>query len=244
MGLLRRIARRLLRRSQPPLPVHARHVERSLIASADDDPGRPDDRLFDVALAAVQEARQVSAADVVSRMKSPPYYPDVWPGEHYKLLAGLVRVVKPRLVVEIGTSTGLSALTITHHLPPDGRLVTFDLLPWDTFPDTALVAADFADGRLKQELADLGERATFDRYREVIRGADLIFLDGPKDGVFEQRMLDHLGAEPLPANPLIVLDDIRVWNMLHIWRAVTRPKLDLTSFGHWSGTGLINWVSG
>ena len=41
--------------------------------------------------------------------------------------------------------------------------------------------------------------------------------------------------------PIGVFDDIRQWTMLAIWRAVQRPKLDLTSFGHWSGTGLIDW---
>jgi hypothetical protein len=30
-------------------------------------------------------------------------------------------------------------------------------------------------------------------------------------------------------------------NMIELWRNVQKPKLDLTSFGHWSGTGLIDW---
>ncbi len=38
-----------------------------------------------------------------------------------------------------------------------------------------------------------------------------------------------------------MFDDIRVWNMLEIWRGIRRPKLDLTSFGHWSGTGLVDY---
>ena len=28
---------------------------------------------------------------------------------------------------------------------------------------------------------------------------------------------------------------------LRIWRAIARPKLDVTSFGHWTGTGLVEW---
>jgi len=40
---------------------------------------------------------------------------------------------------------------------------------------------------------------------------------------------------------LVVFDDIRQWNMLKIWRDITRPKIDLTSFGHWTGTGIIDW---
>jgi hypothetical protein len=29
--------------------------------------------------------------------------------------------------------------------------------------------------------------------------------------------------------------------MLGVWRGIARPKLDLTSFGHGSGTGLVRW---
>jgi hypothetical protein len=38
-----------------------------------------------------------------------------------------------------------------------------------------------------------------------------------------------------------MFDDTRVLNMIEIWRRLNRPKLDLTSFGHWSGTGLVDW---
>jgi predicted O-methyltransferase YrrM len=177
-------------------------------------------------------------------MKYPPYYPDVWPGEHYKLLAGLVQELEPRVVVEIGTYTGLSALTILAHLRPESRLVTFDITPWQSFGDTVLSEADFQDGRLEQVIADLGERAAFDRHADLLRAAKLIFVDGPKDGVFERRFLEHLRALSPQSQPVLVFDDTRLWNMLRIWREISRPKLDVTSFGHWSGTGLVHWVSG
>ncbi|WP_164546837.1 MULTISPECIES: hypothetical protein [unclassified Variovorax] len=40
---------------------------------------------------------------------------------------------------------------------------------------------------------------------------------------------------------MIVFDDIRVMHMVDTWRRIARPKMDLSSFGHWSGTGLIDW---
>lgn len=57
------------------------------------------------------------------------------------------------------------------------------------------------------------------------------------------RIRRKIGVELDPyANRLADLfDDIRVWNMLAIWRGIRRPKLDLTSFGHWSGTGLVDY---
>lgn len=42
--------------------------------------------------------------------------------------------------------------------------------------------------------------------------------------------------------PIVMFDDIRLWNMLAIWWRLDRPKLDLTSFWHWSGTGLVDWT--
>ena len=69
--------------------------------------------------------------------------------------------------------------------------------------------------------------------------ADLIFLDGPKDGYFEARFLANLLSMKLQPHALLVLDDIRLWNMLRIWRDLPPPKLDMTSFGHWSGTGFV-----
>ncbi len=38
-----------------------------------------------------------------------------------------------------------------------------------------------------------------------------------------------------------MFDDIRLMNMVEIWNNLAKPKLDLTSFGHWAGTGLVSW---
>jgi hypothetical protein len=37
---------------------------------------------------------------------------------------------------------------------------------------------------------------------------------------------------------LLVLDDIRLLPMVTLWEDLRLRKLDLTSFGHWSGTGI------
>jgi len=87
----------------------------------------------------------------------------------------------------------------------------------------------------------LSDRAFFDSFKPRIEECDLLFIDGPKDIVFERALLRFLEGCSFPAKALVVLDDIRRWNMLAIWREIRRPKLDLTSFGHWSGTGLVDW---
>ena len=241
MPFLRRI-QKLLKSTVMKAPFDCRHFELSLISSSDDELSRPSDRLIDVAMNSVTAARRIALPDVSARVPQPPLWPDVWPGEHYRLLAGLVDVLKPRVIIEIGTYTGLSALAIKDRMPGDSRLVTFDILPWDTIPHSHLIASDFSDGRLQQVIADLADPTAFQTHLPLLQEADLIFVDGPKNVTFEEAFLKQLSTADLPKEPLLVFDDIRLWNMLRIWRGITKPKLDLTSFGHWSGTGLVDWT--
>lgn len=241
MSLFPRI-RKLLKSTVLKAPFDCRHFELSLISSCDDEPAQPSGKLVDVAMQSVAAARTIQLPHVSARVPQPPLWPDVWPGEHYRLLAGLIDVMQPKVVVEIGTYTGLSALAMMAHLPAASKLVTFDILPWDTIPHSHLVRTDFADGRLQQVIADLADPESFEQHLPLLQQADLIFVDGPKNVTFEETFLRHLEGCSLPKQPLLVFDDIRLWNMLRIWRGINRPKLDLTSFGHWSGTGLVDWT--
>jgi len=128
INALRTLKRRLIGPHLPVFPVEARQVEYSAILTADDEPARPSERLMDLALGAVQRARSVSMAAVTERMKEPPFYPEIWPGEHYKLLAGLVLEMRPEVVIEIGTAAGLSALAMGQYLPEGSRLFTFNIV--------------------------------------------------------------------------------------------------------------------
>jgi len=242
MSLRSHISSRLIRATMPP-PVDARHREYSMLLSADDEPCRPTERLLDVSLQAAQAARTVDVSSLASRVPTGIRYAEVWPGEHYKLLAALVKTLGARQVVEIGTATGLSALTMLLELPADGRLTTFDVVPWPQYVDgTALRDADFADGRLSQIIDDLQDPQVVEKHRSLFENADFIFIDAAKDGVMEQRFIENLKPLRYRTAPIVMFDDIRVWKMLAIWRHLDRPKLDLTSFGHWSGTGLVDWA--
>jgi predicted O-methyltransferase YrrM len=222
-----------------PHRAQARHAEKSMIFSLDDDPAGPSERLLDVGLAAVQAARDIDLSHLDARLDGPPYWASIWPGEHYRLLAALGHVLAPRTIVEIGTATGLSALALRAGAP-EATVATFDLVDWRAYPGSVLRDADFADGRLIQHLDDLSTTAGVERHRELLRSTTLIFVDAAKDGEQEARFLELLGGVEYDDPPIVVFDDIRQWKMLAIWREISRPKLDLTSFGHWSGTGLVD----
>jgi predicted O-methyltransferase YrrM len=234
-----RFARRL-----EPSPVDA-YGERTMMYVPQADSSQPNAFLLDLALRAIEHARGISLAEISARRRpTATDYPDLWPGEHYRLLAGLVLVLRPVTVVEIGTYHGLSALALMKFLPALGRVFTFDIMSWSVFPDTCLRKEDFLDGRLIQILGNVGDEVVFDAHRELLAKADLIFLDAPKDGVFERRFLGHLAKLGDAKPKILVFDDIKTWKMLAIWREITLPKLDLTSFGHWTGTGLVHWTNG
>jgi hypothetical protein len=196
---------------------------------------------MEVTLAAVRRTLDVDISDICERMPPVQWSPGLWPGEHYRLLAGMVAHLQPSTIVEIGTDTGLSALCLLKYLQPGGRLVTFDLTPWNHVRNTCLVGDDFSDGRLTQELADLTDPAVFQRYAPLISKADFIFADGPKDGRFEPAFAEHLDTIKFDRPPYVLFDDIRDRNMLRFWRELRKPKLDISSFGHWTGTGIVHW---
>ncbi len=204
---------------------------------------RPTERLLDLTMAAAEFARQEDLGDISSRMQEGPRWPDIWPGEHYKFLAGLVRVMKPRVVIEIGTYQGLGALALARRLPPGGAVHTFDIVPWQTIQGQTMRTEDIDSGRIVPHQDDLVSAAGFERNRALLESSTLLFVDAAKDGVMERVLLDRFESLRFREPAIVVFDDTRLWNMLDIWRDVKRPKLDATSFGHWSGTGLIDWAA-
>jgi hypothetical protein len=235
------IGRRLL-----STPVNARHSEYSILYSEDDSVSRPSQRLLNVGIESVRSACTIDLSDIARRVQGRLSYPDntvnLWPGEHYRLLAGLVSVLRPKLVIEIGTAQGLSALSFLKYLPEQGKVVTFDLVPWREYPNTCLEQDDFDSGRLAQIIGNLGEPEFFSQHRELLRKADIIFEDATHDGIFEEQLVRNVETIQFDKPPIFIFDDVRVWNMLGFWRDLRWPKLDFTSFGHWTGTGLCEPV--
>jgi predicted O-methyltransferase YrrM len=165
-------------------------------------------------------------------------YLNICPGEHYRLLKAIAAILNAKLAVEIGTYTGLGAIALMQGLL-NGRVVTYDLVPWNTLP--TILSQEYFDSHLiSQCITDLSDINHFNQNLAILNEADIIFVDGPKDGVFEYKFIPLLSRLSPKKDKILVIDDIRFVNMIDLWVNIRSPKLDVTSFGHWSGTGIVD----
>lgn len=210
-----------------------RHIVQSAVHSGH---SAPNDKLIRLALKAAQHAWQRQIIPPNHDAHDAEFF-NIWPGEHYRLLLGLKYELEPAEVVEVGTFTGLATALLASRTT---SVHTFDVVPWDQFKHTHLKRDDFATGAVTQYLEDLSDPQVFAKHYDLLNRVSLIFLDGPKDGKFEPAFLQLLNTLKPSANRLLVIDDIRLPAMLQCWHDISSPKMDCTSLGHWSGTGLVD----
>lgn len=99
--------------------------------------------------------------------------------EQGPLLAFLVRLTGARHVVEVGTFTGLSSLSMAQALPADGKLITLDISEeWTAYARDAWEQAGVADR------VELRIGAALDSLRAMPADPhiDLAFIDADKEG--------------------------------------------------------------
>ncbi|MBI3098918.1 MAG: O-methyltransferase [Planctomycetes bacterium] len=105
--------------------------------------------------------------------------PAIWISpEQASLMQILLRLVKAREVVEVGTLAGYSAISMARALPPEGRVRTIEISPHHADFARRWVARSDVAGRVDVHLGD---------GREVLRSfgtdtADAAFLDADKAG--------------------------------------------------------------
>jgi len=221
--------------------MQIRHSEPSTICSVDDDV-QPNQFLFDLALKAIQTAgfETISLSSNSLKIHDSQWI-NIFPGEHYRILRAFSKILDASCIIEIGTFTGAGSVAFLQG-NDHGVTHTFDIFPWHE--NTSHITKENLDsGRIVYHVADLTTPTLFSQYRDLLNQADIIFSDGPKDGIFENKFLAlSTQLDPKP-NKLLILDDTKVLrnaNMIETWRRIQSPKLDITSFGHWSGTGIID----
>lgn len=96
-----------------------------------------------------------------------------------QFLQAMVEISGARTVVEVGTFTGMSALWLARGLPPEGRLICFELV--DTYLDTAREAWERAGVAERIEVR-LGPADDGLEQLDSSPHIDLAFIDADKRG--------------------------------------------------------------
>ena len=103
---------------------------------------------------------------------------------------------------------------------------------------------DFDNNKVVQIISDLSNTDEFEKHVDLLNDAEIIFMDAPKDGIFEYKFISLISQLKPKKKKILILDDIRFVNMIDLWISIESPKIDISSFGHWSGTGLIDISDG
>ena len=157
-----------------------------------------------------------------------------WPGEHYTLLASLARSVSAQRAWDIGTYHGAGALALAGAVE---RVVTNDIFPLSNM-EGAYFRLESDWPNVTQVIGNLAEGDFYTTHETSIADADLMVVDGPKDGRFEYAVVPRL-LTTMKTGSILVMDDIRFANMRALWLGLDRPRIDVGCFGHWSGTGIV-----
>lgn len=219
-------------------PTKGKYVEVSMLVPAEFNEGKFDEYVFNFTIDLITYAQKNNLSYLSNRVKGIQLDQiNRFPGEHYCLLQAIMKISKPQMVVEVGTYTGLSALVLLNSMPESCKLITYDIKAWDKLSDTVFNNSDFGNS-FEQRLGDLADKSFFESQLDVMTEADIFFIDGPKNGVFEQLFL-KLFFQFRKKTCILVFDDIRLLHMIELWRSLNFKKIDLTSFGHWTGTGIV-----
>ena len=222
--------------------LNSRHAEVSSLYAPILGEGVPNHRLIKLFSDLIIETEKVSL-DFFKKRLNVPGYVYQFPGEHYRVLQALVKLIDAKVIVEIGTFTGLSSVSFLQSMNQSRSLYTFDIIPFDEFHDTVLLKSDFVDYNFCQVIDDISDYELMKKHQNIFCNADLIFCDAPKDGRFEKNVLQNLQKIGIKNGTILLFDDIKQWNMLKIWSEIKMPKIDITPIGHFTGSGIIEWDS-
>lgn len=147
--------------------------------------------------------------------------------EHYRLLSNFSWQCAPGTVlVDVGTSCGFSALALSHN--PHVKVITYNIEDGIGKQSCSMYDKKNIEPRIKNCIDDM----------EELLQAPFILLDTAHEGPFEHEFIIALMTAGYKG--IVMCDDIYLNHaMKAFWDWVPLKKVDVTQYGHWSGTGII-----
>lgn len=145
--------------------------------------------------------------------------------EHYKLISYLSTQFNDSLLLDIGTYKGCSSLALSYN--KSNEIISFDIIH-----------------NLKrlsghpENISYIVDDVLKDSYSWMIMKSPFIILDTYHDGTFEEQFYNKL--KDLCYEGILLVDDIYLnKEMKYFWDSIEHKKIDISQFGHHSGTGLV-----
>jgi caffeoyl-CoA O-methyltransferase len=120
-----------------------------------------------------------------------------------QFLATLVRLSRARRILELGTFTGYSSISMASALPPDGRVITCDV-----DPDATAIARRYMDESGHGDKIEIRLGPALETVRELERPFDLVFIDADKPNYVNY----YEAALPLLADDGLLIADNVQWS--------------------------------
>ncbi len=147
--------------------------------------------------------------------------------EHYPLLAHLAMQCEPGdIIVDLGTHVGMSALALAYN--EHVKVISYDLVDLIQTEEPSAKTCPNIDLRIMNCKHDVA----------TLLQAKIILMDvDPHDGIQEKEYIELLMKHEYKG--IVLCDDIYLDAMKPFWDWVPLKKLDISHYGHWSGTGAI-----
>jgi len=120
-----------------------------------------------------------------------------------KLLEMLVRMIRPSLVLEIGTYTGYSAISMARALPENGKLHSIEIND-----ELADISSEYVQKAGLEDVIVLHTGDVLDIMKEMKLLFDLIYIDGDKR---QYPQYYELALDRLKRNGYILVDNV-LWD--------------------------------
>ena len=144
--------------------------------------------------------------------------------EHYRLLSWIGGCFSNNSIIDVGSFKGFSGCALSYN--QSNTVYSFDI--------TNSIVLNPIPNNLNFIIGNIED------YKDLIIKSPFIFYDTVHDGITEHRFITWL--KYINYKGIIVFDDIYLNDqMKEFWYKLNFKKEDITSIGHWSGTGMV-WM--
>jgi predicted O-methyltransferase YrrM len=120
-----------------------------------------------------------------------------------RFLSFISKLIQPKLIIEIGTYTGYSALCLAEGLQPKGKLISIDVNEETSAFAKAFISKTEYANKIELALADAK-----DYIPTIKESIDLVFIDADKKNYLNYY---HLVIDKLSSGGLIIADNV-LWS--------------------------------